>query len=52
MSVLDSIIEGVKEDLESRRLSKAQILEAVEIAPAVRSNISSFRTSALQLLQK
>ena len=50
MSVLDSIIEGVKEDLESRRLSKAQILEAVEVAPAVRSDISAFRTSELSLI--
>ena len=50
MSVLDSIIEGVKEDLESRRLSKAQILEAVEVAPAVRSDISAFLTSELSLI--
>lgn len=50
MSVLESIIEGVKEDLESRRLSKAQILEAVEVAPAVRSDISSFHTSALSVI--
>ena len=50
MSVLDSIIEGVKEDLESRRLSKSQILEAVEVAPAVRSDISAFRTSELSLI--
>ena len=50
MSVLESIIEGVKEDLESRRLSKSQILEAVETAPAVRSDISAFRTSELSLI--
>jgi len=50
MSVLDSIIEGVKEDLDARRLSKAQILEAIEVAPAVRSDISTFHTSALSLI--
>jgi indole-3-glycerol phosphate synthase len=50
MSVLDSIIEGVKEDLESRRLSRAQILEAIEVAPAVRSDISNFRSSALSVI--
>jgi indole-3-glycerol phosphate synthase len=50
MSVLESIIEGVKEDLESRRLSKSQILEAIEVAPAVRSDISAYRTSELSLI--
>jgi indole-3-glycerol phosphate synthase len=50
MSVLESIIEGVKEDLESRRLSKSQILEAIEVAPAVRSDIYAFRTSELSLI--
>lgn len=50
MSVLESIIEGVKEDLESRRLSKAQILEAVEVAPPVRSDISIFHSSALSVI--
>ena len=50
MSVLDSIIEGVKEDLESRRLSRAQILEALEVAPAVRSDISNFQSSALSVI--
>lgn len=50
MSVLASIIEGVKEDLAARRLSRAQILEAIESAPAVRSDISSFRTSELSLI--
>ena len=50
MSVLDSIIEGVKEDLESRRLSRAQILEAIEVAPAVRSDIFNFQSSALSVI--
>ncbi len=50
MSVLDSIIEGVKEDLESRKLSRAQILEAVEKAAAVRADISSFQNNSLSLI--
>ena len=50
MSVLDSIIEGVKEDLESRKLSRAQILEAVEKAAAVRADISNFQKSSLSLI--
>ncbi|MTB21906.1 MAG: indole-3-glycerol-phosphate synthase TrpC, partial [Actinobacteria bacterium] len=50
MSVLDSIIEGVKEDLESRKLSRAQILEGVEKAAAVRADISNFQKSSLSLI--
>jgi indole-3-glycerol phosphate synthase len=50
MSVLDSIIEGVKEDLDSRKLSRSQILEAVEIAAPVRSDISVFISSGLSLI--
>ncbi len=36
MSVLDSIIEGVREDLAARRLPMGQLHEALEVAPAVR----------------
>ena len=36
MSVLDSIIEGVREDLAARRLPMGQLQEALETAPAVR----------------
>ena len=36
MSVLDSIIEGVREDLAARRLPMGQLHEALETAPAVR----------------
>ena len=50
MSVLDSIIEGVKEDLEQRKLSRAQILEAIEVAAPVRSDISAFQSSSLSLI--
>ena len=50
MSVLESIIEGVKEDLESRKLSQAQILEAVEVAAAPRSDITAFTHNSLSLI--
>jgi indole-3-glycerol phosphate synthase len=50
MSVLESIIEGVKEDLEQRKLSQTQILEAVEVAPPVRSDISKFHNGPLSLI--
>ena len=36
MSVLDSIIEGVREDLAARRLPMGQLQEALETSPAVR----------------
>ena len=36
MSVLSSIIEGVREDLATRRLPMGQLQEALETAPAVR----------------
>jgi len=50
MSVLESIIEGVKEDLAARKLSQTQILEAIEVAPAVRSDISTFQNSSLSVI--
>jgi indole-3-glycerol phosphate synthase len=50
MSVLDSIIEGVKEDLESRKLSRVQILEAVQKAAPVRPSISTFHSNSLSLI--
>ena len=36
MSVLDSIIEGVREDLAARRLPLSQLQEKLSVAPAVR----------------
>ncbi|MFZ4123186.1 MAG: indole-3-glycerol phosphate synthase TrpC [Candidatus Planktophila sp.] len=50
MSVLDSIIEGVKEDLEARKLSHAQIMEAVEKADPVRADLSAFSKNSLSLI--
>jgi len=47
MSVLDSIIEGVKEDLSRRRRSMSEILEAVDAAPDVRD-----ARAALQAVDK
>ena len=40
MSVLNSIIEGVREDLVARRLPMGQLQEALETAPAVRDCLS------------
>ena len=34
MSVLDSIIEGVREDLAARRIPLSKLHEALEAAPA------------------
>mgnify|MGYP003328556585 CR=1 FL=1 len=49
MNVLDSIIEGVREDLAARRVSLSQILEKVETAPPViEVNFPLDRTSELQ----
>jgi len=50
VSVLDSIVEGVKEDLEARKLSRAQIMEAVEKAVPVRSDLSAFSRNSLSLI--
>ena len=48
MSVLDSIIEGVREDLAARRVSLSQILEKVESAPPViEVNFPLDRTSVI-----
>ena len=44
MSVLDSIIEGVREDLAARRLPMSQLLEAIEVAPPVRDCLSALLT--------
>ena len=50
MSVLASIIEGVREDLATRRLPMGQLHEALEIAPAVLDclhNLSSEEISVI-----
>jgi hypothetical protein len=48
MSVLDSIIEGVREDLSIRRVSLSQILEQVELAqPVIPINFPSDMISVI-----
>jgi indole-3-glycerol phosphate synthase len=50
MSVLDSIIEGVREDLAARRLSMAQISEDLDSAPIVRDPLSTFLKNDMSLI--
>lgn len=50
MSVLDSIIEGVREDLAARRLPLAQVQEALEVAPAVRQCLPNLLTKEISLI--
>ena len=49
MSVLDSIIEGVREDLAARRLPMGQLHEALEMAPTVRDCLPSLSVSYTHL---
>jgi len=50
MSVLDSIIEGVREDLAARRLPMAQIAEAIDqVAPAC-DPLAILRTNEMSLI--
>lgn len=50
MSVLDSIIEGVREDLAARRLPLAQLHEQLEQAPAVIDAHSRLRTAEMAII--
>lgn len=50
MSVLDSIIEGVREDLAARRIPMVQLHEALEVAPVVRDCLPSLLTSDISLI--
>ena len=50
MSVLDSIIEGVREDLAARRLPMAQLQEGIEIAPAVRDCLPNLLSEEISLI--
>ena len=50
MSVLDSIIEGVREDLAARRVSLAQLQEALEVAPAVRDCFPHLMSSEMSVI--
>jgi indole-3-glycerol phosphate synthase len=50
MSVLDSIIEGVREDLASRRLPMAQISEAIDSAPKTRDPLTTLLENEISLI--
>lgn len=50
MSALDSIIAGVREDLEQRRIPMGQLLESVELAPKVRACLPSLVTQEISLI--
>ena len=50
MSVLSSIIEGVREDLAARRLPMGLLQEALETAPAVRDCLPSLISSEMSVI--
>jgi len=50
MSILSSIIEGVREDLAARRLAMGQLQEALEIAPAVRDCLPFLISSEISVI--
>lgn len=50
MSALDSIIEGVREDLATRRLPLAQLQAALDAAPPVRDCLPSLLSGEISLI--
>ena len=50
MSVLDSIIEGVREDLASRRLPMGQLHEALEMASTVRDCLPNLTLDEISVI--
>lgn len=50
MSVLDSIIEGVKEDEARRRIDKARLRELIERAPKARDAIAALSGQSLSVI--
>ena len=50
MSVLDSIIEGVREDLAMRRTSMAEVAEAIDRAPAVRDPLATLLANEMSVI--
>jgi indole-3-glycerol phosphate synthase len=50
MSVLASIIEGVREDLAARRLPMGQLQEALETAPAMRDCLPHLMSSEMSVI--
>ena len=50
MSVLDSIIEGVREDLAARRTSMAEVADAIDRAPAVRDPLATLLANQMSII--
>ena len=50
MSVLDSIIEGVREDLAARRLPMAQIAEAMDQTPAAHDPLNALLANEMSVI--
>lgn len=50
MSVLDSIIEGVRLDEEARRLSKSELADRISSAPSPRSALKKLATKDLSII--
>jgi indole-3-glycerol phosphate synthase len=49
-TVLDSIIEGVLEDLQARRVSDAELLEQIDAAPKVRDAYAALAKPGTQII--
>jgi indole-3-glycerol phosphate synthase len=52
MSALDSIIAGVREDLEQRRLPMGKLLEQLEMAPPVRDCLTNLLTEEISIISE
>ena len=52
MSALDSIIAGVREDLDQRRIPMGQLLERLEQAPNVRSCLPNLLTDEISIISE
>ena len=52
MSALDSIIAGVREDLELRRLPMGKLLEHLEMAPPVRDCLPNLLTEEISIISE
>jgi indole-3-glycerol phosphate synthase len=52
MSALDSIIAGVREDLEQRRIPMGQLLEQLELAPPVRTCLPGLLSEEISVISE
>lgn len=52
MSALDSIIAGVREDLELRRMPMGQLLEHLEMAPPVRDCLHDLLSEDISIISE